>query len=74
MPANYNGTLFKKLSIHPTTVHIEDPNQLNVPKSLPKDEDRKNPFLIGNDISEWKADAKRLSKLGVKGRKAFKTE
>ena len=60
VPANYNGTLFKKLSIHPTTVHIEDPNKLNVPTYLPKDEDKKNPFVISNDISEWKADAKRL--------------
>ena len=65
VPANYNGTLFKKLDIHPTTIHIHDPadpNQLNVPKNLPTNEDKKNPFAIGNDINEWKTDAKRLLK------------
>ena len=41
---------------------MADPNQLNVPKNLPTNEDKKNPFAIGNDINEWKTDAKRLLK------------
>ena len=72
VPANYNGTLFKKLSIHPTTIHMDDPNKLNVPKSLPRDEDRKNPFVINKDISEWKADAKRLLNWASKEEKHLK--
>ena len=35
---------------------------MNVPTNLPKDENKKNPFAIENDINEWKADAKRLLK------------
>ena len=60
VPANYNGTFFKKLDVHPTTIHVGGNNKLFVPLNLPKDENKKNPFAISSDIKEWKADAKRL--------------
>ena len=60
VPANYNGTFFKKLDVHPTTIHVDGKNKLFVPLNLPKDENKKNPFAISSDIKEWKTDAKRL--------------